>query len=193
MTVGNQVGTDSTDELLDGKGGASDPDPSVKEKQSKTQEWSRGRLVWRDERPYESGKWCVRYVFAGGSYSWWTVTVTETEEGLCVLGPTANGASGPVDVKEYPNVERMGKAQWAGPIREPWDEEGFSMRHCDGCGKVWTPGKEILVRSRLVCCANCWEQIPEGFRSAYVDAENREGQPSPEEEALRAYIIAKRR
>lgn len=154
--------------------------------------WMRGRLVWRDDDPRETGEWCVRYLFAGGSYSWWTVTVTNTNEGFYVLGPTANGSSGPVAVETYPDVEKMGKTQWAGPIREPWDDDGFSMRHCDGCGKVWTPGNDMLVQSRLVCCARCWEKVPEELRAVFVGAPNPEGRPSPEEEALRAYIIASR-
>jgi len=181
------------DRARDGTGRASTMSPPSTENGADENRWTRGRLVWRDDVPREPGEWCVRYVFAGGSYSWWTVTVTNTDEGFYVLGPTANGSSAPVAVETYPDVEKMGKTQWAGPIQEPWDEKGFSMRHCDGCGKVWTPGAEMLVQSRLVCCARCWERVPKGLRTAFVGVPNPDGRPSPEEEALRAYIIASRR
>lgn len=150
------------------------------------------RLVWSRSLPDSAGQWCVRYVFPNGSYNWWTVPVSQTEESLYVLGPWASGQDSPMPVGEYPQSDRDGRTEWAGPITEPWEKSGVDLQHCDGCGREWRPGLNMIIRDHLTCCARCWEQIPEGFQEAFVESEKPEGNPSPVEAGIRRFLKAKR-
>lgn len=150
------------------------------------------RLVWRSAPPDTPGQWCVRYLFSNGSYSWWTVPVSKDEGRLYVLGPWAKGSDTPVPAETYPKIDRNGRAEWAGPITEPWEKNGIDLQHCDGCGREWRPTLNMLIRSHLTCCARCWEQVPDGFQQAFVESENPDDCPSPVEVGIRRFLKAKR-
>jgi hypothetical protein len=148
------------------------------------------RLAWSRAVPTVHGQWCIRYVFENGSYKWWTVAVSEDEDSLSVLGPWVSGSNQPVPVEEYPRTNRDGHSEWAGPITEPWEKSGIDLRHCDGCGRPYNFNRPMLIRSRLTCCRDCWDEVPKGFREAFVQSETPEDGPSPVEAGIRRFLKA---